>query len=104
MIFDSRLNNIQSAFFVYNHRTGSDLKIGPILGDPIAYDFHGSYGDPTLLFSQSDASPKIMNGQVFVNKLSVNPRGLKKNVKYSILSLITTGNVMANLYYQRQKF
>jgi len=94
MIFN-RVSNIRSAFFITKHRTGTSSTYPAILGDDFPNaDFHGA-NSPSL-FLPGATSNSIMAGKGYVNQAPATVSDMKKPTEYSILSLITTGNVIAS--------
>ena len=64
----NEITNIRSCFFVVKHATGSQ-NYTPMLGHSVYYDFHGGLG--TLLFHAQPYVANVINGQGFINSVSV---------------------------------
>jgi len=88
----NEINTIRTIFIVFNHETGTSSAYTPILGHSSLYNFHGSNNDK--LFN-SNASASIKNGNCFFNNLSINALEIKKTKSFSLLKIITLGNVTA---------
>jgi PKD repeat protein len=96
----SELTNIRSVFIVFKHRTGN---AGPltvlndnfqtILGHQFNYDFAGFYSTP--LFNSLYTSSYLNNGGLFLNGNTASVSSIQKPITYSILSIITSGNLSA---------
>lgn len=88
----SDILDIMSVFIIAKHNTGNDY-YSPLLGHSTYYDFAG--GNYTSLFS-TFTSEKILNGEVYENSHLSEPLLLEKSPKYTLYSIITTGEVRAN--------
>jgi len=89
----TEISNIRTCFFVIKHATGTSTSYPPILGHSSLYNFMGNPGDH--IFSTTFTSQNILNGQSLINGNSVSASNLLKPTNYSIIELITTGNVAA---------
>jgi hypothetical protein len=88
------INNIRTFFLVMKHRTGDGLH-HVTLGNTTTYDFAG--GPSTHLFDGQYTSPYIYSGDGYVNGISTAPLSMIKPTTPSIICVVTTGNVRANL-------
>lgn len=92
--FTSSMTTIRTVFAVFKHATGVQ-EYALILGSTATYyDFNG--GMDSSLFSTPYASSYLLNGSTYMNGLSMNPINILKPKNYSLLSMVTTGNMRAN--------
>lgn len=89
----SELDSIRTVFIVFKHISGSSSSYQPLLGHSVYYDFVGNTGD--LLFNYSYLSPFIKTGIVKINNEITNPQTIKKPIKYSLISIKSSGNLRA---------
>jgi prepilin-type N-terminal cleavage/methylation domain-containing protein len=88
----TEIADIRTVFLVIKHKTGTSATYEPILGHTTRLDFHGNTG--TGLFGVGNTSAYITNGQGFVNGATTTPGSMVKPTAYSIISLVTTDNVV----------
>ncbi|PCJ89776.1 MAG: hypothetical protein COA57_01065 [Flavobacteriales bacterium] len=88
----STITNIRSCFFVVK-QFSSNPDFAPIIGHSATFDFIGGAG--SSLFGPFTSS-SIKNGLFFENGISISPLSVFKPDDYSILSLLTTGDVESN--------
>ncbi|HNX90067.1 MAG TPA: PKD domain-containing protein, partial [Paludibacteraceae bacterium] len=89
----NEISTIRTCFFVCKHATGYG-DYNTTLGHSSLYHFVGGTGNH--LFSSDYASQDILQGSIFENSIGSSPSTITKPTKYSIVSLITTGNVAAS--------
>ncbi len=86
----NEIADTRTAFFIIKHRTGSQT-YAPILGHPTVYDW--AAGDtPDKLFGLN-TNANIRNGSTFVNGNSIPVLSVVLPTTYSMISVITAGNV-----------
>lgn len=89
----SELTDIRSCFFVLKHANGNSTNYPVILGHSSTYEFEGFNG--TFLFWDQFASPALISGQGFVNSQATSPATILKPVQFTLVSVISTGNLKA---------
>ncbi len=91
----NEIQDIRTVFVIFKHRTGDAGGNGyqPILGHPILYDFIGTTS--TGLFYTTYLNSNIVNGNIYKNGI-LTDMYLPKPSQYSLLSIVTSGNVAAN--------
>ena len=80
------ITDIRNVFVVFKHQSGYQAIQAPIFGHPTIFDFHGNAID-SLLFSSTNTSVNIRNGEARFNGVYTNPIELLKPKEYGILSL-----------------
>jgi hypothetical protein len=86
-------NSLRTVFLVVRHDTGSQ-GAAVALGGQNSHDFHG--GEGTLLLSASAAASSVVNGNGYINSAPVAPVSMEKPKFFRIISLVTSGNVLAD--------
>ena len=89
----NEISTMRTIFLVVKHDSGKSAGYEIILGHHTLYNFCGDIG--TNLFASNNISTYIKNGQDFVNGIATAPDSMAKPANYSIISLVTTGNVTA---------
>jgi hypothetical protein len=100
LLFKSRLTNIRTAFWVVREEVTAPDGYRFLLGDQIAngatYNFHS--GDKHQIWSSSWASAFVLNGETRVNGIVKDGRATVRPTSLSVVSLVTTGNVIADSF------
>ena len=87
---DLNIGNIRSVFLVMK---GSNF----LLGDDGGYDFHRAGESATSeIWSPWYSSGNIRNGSTYLNGVKVDGTGMALPAAYSMISVVTTGNVKAS--------
>lgn len=88
--------DIRTCYFVVKHRTGTQ-EFAPLLGHSSLYNFHGGSG--TQLFNTDYTSGNILYGDgsrlCYVNGISAYGTQLLKPTNYTLISIVTYGNIGA---------
>lgn len=97
MSFATRLTGIRTVFWVVRENTAATPGYRMLLGDSqTTYDFLG--GSARQIWDASYTSASIRNGQTRVNGVVVNGTTTNRPTTMSIVSLVTTGPVIANSF------
>ncbi len=87
----SAMTTARTVFIVGKHSTGTQ-DYGAMLGSAATYyDFHG--GTATALYLAATTNANILGGSVYSDGLSVSSASILKPTNYSLVSLVTAGNV-----------
>ena len=92
----SEVNDFRTIVFLVKHATGSQ-DFPSILGHSVLNDFAsgGSNTNSADKLFQANTSSNITDGVGRLNGLDMAPLDLPKPTQYSVISLVTTGNVVA---------
>jgi hypothetical protein len=100
-LFTTRISTIRTVFWVLRETPGAaGDSYRSLLGDSSSYHFIG--GAQRQIWDAGYASSYIRNGQTRVNGTVVNGTTTNKPTSLSVVSLVTTGAVQANLFTQDQ--
>ena len=92
--FTRRLITIRTVFWVVSESPTAGAGARSLLGDVSFVHFRGGDGDPGTIWS-TGASSAVRNGQTWVNGLPVDGTITPRPRAISIISLVTTGNTIA---------
>ncbi|MFA4852422.1 MAG: hypothetical protein WC599_07885, partial [Bacteroidales bacterium] len=90
---NTSINNIRSVFLVLKKKNGSTPNARPLLGHTTYYDF---LSDDGIKFWGANTSNNILQGETRLNSQIINGTQVDIPTVYSIISIITTGNVRAD--------
>jgi PKD repeat protein len=102
LLLMNELNTVRTLFLVLREKNGSIPNYRPILGHSIFYHFHR--GDDGKTMWGGSTSNYIKQGETRLNSVLID--GVQVNVptKYSIISIITDGNVAVDNISQDRSF
>ncbi len=95
LLFQSRLTNIRTVFWVAREEASAPNGYRFLLGDATSYDFHS--GAARQLWS-SYTNAAILSGETRINGVAVDGLVASRPAALSIVSLVTTGNVTADAF------
>ncbi|MFI4942732.1 MAG: chitobiase/beta-hexosaminidase C-terminal domain-containing protein, partial [Burkholderiales bacterium] len=96
MSFAARLTKIRSVFWVVRRSASMTPGYRLLLGDSSQYHFFSD--GTTKLWSASYTSPAVLNGLTRLNGLPANGLTTDRPAGLSVLSLVTTGDVVASTF------
>jgi hypothetical protein len=96
LLFRSRLASIRTVFWVVRRSPAATPNSRYLLGDAINYDF--SSDGTTKIWTTSYTNASILNGQTRLNGGLVNGTTTDRPTSLSVISLVTTGPVVADAF------
>lgn len=90
----TEIPDIRSVFFVIKENASSVPNYRPLLGHTSLNDFHR--GTTKELWSTGNTSNSVINGINRINSVPINGLTTNAPTEFSIISLVTTGNVKAD--------
>ena len=94
-------DSIRTVFWVLKQNHASSNILMPLLGDPSTYDFHG---DNDYIWRNPSTNSNIRNGVTKLNTEQIDGTAQELPDAFSILSLVTTGNVNASNFAKDRGF
>jgi hypothetical protein len=98
--FTTRLTTIQTVFWVVKEDAAATSAYRSLLGDSFSRDFYGGVGAPGPLWRGNccENFQRVVNGQTFIDGLSVNGTVATRPRTMSVISVVTTGDTAANYF------
>jgi hypothetical protein len=102
MLFSARLTHIRTVFWVIRGDPASMTNYRFLLGDVSAYDFCS--GSTSSIWDSYYTSASIRNGVTRVDGLQVNGVQTSRPTTLSVVSAVTTGNVIADAFSRDRSY